>query len=330
MYVEDGQAKLSLTRFTCLTPGRTVNAEDVHNDRTGWGIGMGDTNPGSLRGKSGRVSIWRVPNLLLEPRGNFFGEPDELIDRLNKARSVAGSVIVIGMTVVYAGLAHLGYTGGKEEGALFVGTQNTPEGHWLLGLIVSVAIALLVVPLTSLALVLYTKSSARKAALYQLRWPFISVAAFAGLLAVMIPIAGLASLLTKSARSWAAVAGFIVTDAVGIILIVWLIKALYLAGTGMFRADDGHPLLAPVSTVLAVWPIAILMNSSAAGTGGLSEVPADVALVAGYGGAVTITVLSLMTLYRLRKQPAWPFRNGPRPLQPHVSPEHPDQPPTAT
>jgi hypothetical protein len=185
----------------------------------------------------------------------------------------------------------------------------------LLGLIVSVALALLVVPLTSLALVLYTKPGGRKATMYQLRWPFISVASFAGLLAVMVPITRLASLLTKHAHSWAAVAGFIATDAIGIILIGWLIKALYLAGTGMFRADDGHSLLAPVSTILAVWPIAILMNSSAAGTGGLSEVPADVALVTGYGGAVTITVLGLMTLYRLRKQTgmAVPQRPAPAP-----------------
>jgi hypothetical protein len=289
---------------------------------------MGDANPGSIRGKSGRVSIWRVPNFLLEPRGNFFGEPDELIGRLNKIRSVTGGVIVIGMIVVYAGLAHLGYTGGRG-GALFVGTQNTPEGHWLLGLIVSVAVALLVVSLTSLALVLYTKPSARKATLYQLRWPFISVAALAGLLAAMVPIAGLASLLTRHAHSWAAVLAFIITDAIGIILVVWLIKALYLAGTGMFRADDGHPLLAPVCTVLAVWPIAILMNSATAGTGGLSGVPADVGWVTGYGGAVTITVLSAITVHRLRKQPAWPFRDGPRPPLKPLTPEHPGQPSAA-
>jgi Histidine kinase len=282
-------------------------------------------NPGSIRGKNGSVSIWRIPNFLLEPRGGFFGEPDEFIGRLNKLRSVTGAVIVIGMTVVYSGLAHLGYTGGRG-GALFAGTQNTPEGHWFLGLTVSVAIALLVVPLTSLALVLYTKPSARKATLYQLRWPFISVAAFSGLLAVMVLIAGAASLLTRHAHAGAAVVGFIVTDAIGIILAVWLIKALYLAGTGMFRADDGHPLLAPASTVLAVWPIAILMNSSAAGTGGLSGVPAHVAFVTGYGGAVTITVLSVMTVYRLRKQPAWPFRNGPRPPQPKIPREVPDHP----
>jgi hypothetical protein len=143
----------------------------------------------------------------------------------------------------------------------------------VLGLIVSAAIALLMLPLTSLALVLYTKTSARKATLYQLRWPFISVAAFAGLLAVMAPIAGLASLLTKHAHSRAAVLALIATDAIGTVPVVWLVKALYLAGTGMFRADDGHPLLAPVSTVFAVWPIPILMNSSAAGTGGLSQVP---------------------------------------------------------
>ena len=200
---------------------------------------MGNASPGSIRGKSGRVSIWRVPNVLLEPRGNLFGEPDEVIGRLNKIRSIVGTVIVIGMIVAYTGLDHLGYTGGKQ-GALFVGTANTPEGHWFLGLIVSVAIALLVVPLTSLALVLYTKSSARKATLYQLRWPFVSVAAFVGLLAVMAPIAGAASMLTKHAHAWAALAGIIVVDAIGIILIVWLIKAPYLAGTGLFRAG-GHP-----------------------------------------------------------------------------------------
>jgi len=197
-----------------------------------WGIGMEDVNPGSIRSKNGRVSIWRVPNFLLEPRGNFFGEPDELIGRLNKVRSVAGAVIVIGMIVVYAGIAHLGYTGGKG-GALFVGTQNTPEGHWLLGLIVSMAIALLVVPLTSLALVLYTKSSARKATLYQLRRPFI----------------------------------------------------------------EGCPKYQQTSRLQPTTE-----------------------------GAVTITVLSLMTIYRLRKQPAWPFRNGPQPPQPKASREVPDHP----
>jgi hypothetical protein len=284
------------------------------------GISMGDASSGSIRGKSGMVSIWRIPNVLLEPRGNLFGEPDELIDRLNKIRSIAGTVIVIGMIVTYAGLAHLGYTGGKH-GALFVGTANTPEGHWLLGLIVSVVVALLVVTLTSLALVLYTKPGARKATVYQLRWPFVSVAAFCGLLAVMAAVARAASLLTRHAHAWAAVAAFIVVDAIGVVLIVWFIKALYLAGTGLFRADDGHPLLAPVSTILAVWPIAFLMNSSTAGTGGLSGVPADVAFITGYGGAATITILSLMTLARLRKKPGWPFCNGPRAPQAQVFPQ---------
>jgi hypothetical protein len=51
---------------------------------------MGDASPGSILGKSGRLSIWRIPNVLLEPRGDFFGEPDEFIDRLNKIRSVVG------------------------------------------------------------------------------------------------------------------------------------------------------------------------------------------------------------------------------------------------
>jgi hypothetical protein len=63
----------------------------------------------------------------------------------------------------------------------------------------------------------------------------------------MTPIAGAAALLTRHAHALAAVAAFIVVDAIGVVLIVWLVKALYLAGTGLFRADDGHPLLAPAS-----------------------------------------------------------------------------------
>jgi hypothetical protein len=114
-------------------------------------------------------------------------------------------------------------------------------------------------------------------------------------------------------HGWAGLVATLFTTAVGFIILAWLIKALYLAATGLFRADDGHPLLGPIVALSGAWPSAIIMNSSPAGTGGLTGVPARVALVTGYGGAVTITALSLVTLFHLKRkyESDWPFRNGP-------------------
>jgi hypothetical protein len=44
--------------------------------------------PGGIRDKSGSVSVWRVPNYLLEARGAFLGDQDEFIAKLAKGRSV--------------------------------------------------------------------------------------------------------------------------------------------------------------------------------------------------------------------------------------------------
>ena len=129
------------------------------------------------------VRQWRIPNFLLEPRGTYFHEPDERIERLSKYRSLVGGAIVIGMIVYYSGLSHTGYTrtGGALGGADI--TLNTPEGNWLTGIVVTISAVILVIPVVSLILVLTAEHAYRRATLYQLRWLAVAAGSFAGLCA---------------------------------------------------------------------------------------------------------------------------------------------------
>lgn len=271
---------------------------------------------GSIRRTIGRLSIWRVPNLLLEPRGSFLGERDETIDRLNRVRSVAGAIILMAMIVYYSGLSHLASAAvGKHGTKVLTVTANSPEGHWLVTVVLSVVLAMFLIPLVSLILVLWARPGARKATLYQLRWPFISIAAWFGIFAVSAPIvsasAALASSGTRHMNAAVRFAAGACTVFVAVVMLVWIAKALYLAATGLFRADDGHPLLAPIIAPCVAWLSVGLMASQ--GSGGLTGVPVLFGLLAGFGGAASITVLSFVTLYILRRKyrDDFPFRNGP-------------------
>lgn len=277
---------------------------------------MATPNPGSLRGKSGHFNLFRVPNFLLEPRGSYLGERVELIDRLNKVRTIVAVAIIVGMIVYYSGLSHLTTTTVDGHGApVHTVTENSPEGHWLVGVIVSVVVAAFLLPVVSLALVLWARPGSRLATLYQLRWPAVSIAAFFGLLAAMTPILGavqyLTSTTTRHLNFAAKAAGTVLSVCVALLLLVWLVKALYFAATGLFRADDGHPLLASLMAPLVALSTTLLMATS--GSDGLSGVPATVGLITEFGGPLSITILSVATWLILRKHyPAgFPFRRGP-------------------
>lgn len=169
--------------------------------------------------------------------------------KANKARSAIGVLIIIGATIFYSGLAHLSGPGNKH-GALVNVTNNTPEAHTLIAVIVTATFALLTVPLVSLALVLCARRGARLATLYQLRWPLISIATLVGFTAAAVRLLDLAAQLishaTKHANLLITIGGTTFTSILAFIVLVWFFKALWLVGTGLFRADDGHPLLAPI------------------------------------------------------------------------------------
>lgn len=271
---------------------------------------------GSSRSRIGRLSIWRVPNLVLEPRGRFLGERDAAINRLNKIRSVAGSAILIGITVYYSGLTHLATVSVDRSGTRVISvTNNTPETHWLINVLVFVVSVMCLMPVVSGILVLWAKREARWATFSHLRWPFISIAAWFGILAVSTPIITVASVFASrdtNGASWAVRLGaYAFAIFVGVVMLVWVSKAVYLAATGLFCADDGHPLLAPVVAPCAAWLTVGLMANY--GSDGVGRIPRVIGLLLGYGGASSITALSLVTCYLLRRKykSDFPFRSGP-------------------
>ena len=227
---------------------------------------MSGLKPGSINTKNGRLSIWRVPNYLFEPRGDYFHESDEFIDRLAKLRSIAGGAIVIGMIIYYSGLSHTGYTrkGGLLGGANI--TTNTPEGGWLAGIIVTISAAILVIPVVALILVLAAERGYRRVTVYQLRWIIIAASGFAGLSAVILGVAAGVNYLEKSLTQH-------LNPVVGAVASLLARPLRHPPGLVLqeplpdrYRPVPRrrcHPLLAPVSGIPIVWIIAFISISRA-------------------------------------------------------------------
>ena len=290
---------------------------------------MGKARPGSFRGNSGLFSIWRIPNFLLEPRGKFLGERVAVIDTLNRIRSGIGTLMLIGIIIYYSGLSHLTTNTTDEHGATQrTVTESSPEGHWVVAIILSAVLSAFLIPLVALILVLCARRGARLATLYQMRWPALGIAGFFGLLAVLGPLLDGANLLAMLAKEHggipAKVAAYLFTLAVAILAFVWLVKALYFAATGLFRCDDGHPFLALIVAPCVASLTAALMLTQ--GSDGLSDVPTVVGWVTGLGGPISIIGLSVASVFILRtRYPGqFPFRSGPvrsaPPAQPTPAP----------
>ena len=125
---------------------------------------MGKARPGGFRGRSGLFSIWRIPNFLLEPRGKFLGERVAVIDMLNRIRSLVGTLMLIGIIVYYSGLSHLTDNTTDEHGATQrTVSANTPEGHWIIAVLLSAILSAFLIPLVALILVLCARKGARLA-----------------------------------------------------------------------------------------------------------------------------------------------------------------------
>jgi hypothetical protein len=262
-----------------------------------------------------RFSIWRVPNYFMEPSGAFLGERVEAIDRLNNVRSLAAIGIIAGTTIYYAGFSHLAeVTKGKDGVPSVVVGNHTPEGSFSLGLMIGVVIAIFMVPLISLGLVWWTRRGARRAALVQLRWPGLAIVAWFGVFAAGSPFLALGAYLQRSARhmnfdikalAWVLVLFILIVE------LTWIVKATYLAASGLFRAADGHPLLPLIAAPAAAAATALMMNT--VGSNGLVGVPGYVGILLAWGGTITITIVSLRSAQILKRRypDDFPFRDGP-------------------
>lgn len=268
---------------------------------------------GSLSHRIRAFSIWRVPNLLLESRGLFLGEEVGAITRLEKIRSMAGLAIVAGAIVYYSGLSHLTAPATDRHGTTV--TAGTPEGNWLISVVVTAVVAVLVLPLVCAFLVWRAEPAARRATLLQFRWPLIAIGGWFGIFAVASPLIALgtyATSATKHLGGGARGAAFLLSFFLGIVLLVWIVKALYLAATGLFRADDGHPLLAPIAAPIVAATAAAMMSTTPAGNGLVGE-PRTIGYALAWGGTVTIAMVSWISLriYQRQFPDLYPFRTGP-------------------
>lgn len=290
---------------------------------------------GSIRGGRGKVSIWRVPNFLLEARGYFLPQHDAPMERLARFRTLGAGLIVIGMTIHYGGLEHTGLTAaGTDANASTIYNVNTPEGAWLVGIIITILAAICVIPVIAVVLALTAERGYRLATLWQMRWVVVSFLSFCGLWAVIGLIASETYNVLAPHRSNGNLVALIGAGLLALVVLVlcvaWGVRSLHLIAGGLFRADDAHPLLGPVSAIPVAWAAAIVMYL-ARGNGGLTGVPDVVADLAAFGGAATITGLSVFTILRLRRNPHWPFRRGrvPLPVSPPRMPQMPYGPQAA-
>jgi len=150
------------------------------------------------------------------------------------------------------------------------------------------------------------------AMLRQLSWVPIACGFFIGIVALA---GSTVSVLNTKVSDWAkhqptaihygtVAAVFIVS----LILAIWAFKAIYLVAVDVFRADDAHPLLAPVVTTSVSWALAI----AALLADGPAGVPRDIGLSMLFLGPTTITVINVWACARLwREHHALLFRDGP-------------------
>ncbi|WP_121160254.1 hypothetical protein [Micromonospora pisi] len=263
-----------------------------------------------------------MPNVFIEPRGLFLGAHDRLIQNLGQVRSITGvivlSVIPLAYNPFFVNVHGEVETFGRVErydrqpALVFIFTEIFAQA--IIGTLVSLGIATLV----GAALVAWARPGFRRRTLWQFRWPLVSILAFVVLLVVFVAsllyLGNLGNRLAVNQNDTVRLGIMLGLFGLGALPVMWMLNAFYLAFTGLFRAEDGHPLLGPLTIPLAAWGISVWsLTHQNASADELINIPPGVALWTAILGPTTLTLLSVATLWRLRgRHPDdFPFRNGP-------------------
>jgi hypothetical protein len=258
------------------------------------------------------LNIWRVPDFLFTARGYYLGDTDEFIGKIAKYRTIIGAAGFVFIAIAFPGFDRglPSEITGVRQGSTAYNIFNY-LGNWLQNALGAVVMSAVVLVPVSLLVVLMARSGAKGATLRQLRWPFITIGLFIGVLAGMAAAVGVLPLVTaflgKRANGTLVVVINIVEVVIAIVMMVWLIKMVYLVLRDFFRADDGHPFLAPIGSTLAVWGIFLL---NAVTSGDATGVPHEIAFIMSWGGPLTVTALNVWAIARIRKEHGM-CRNGP-------------------
>jgi outer membrane protein assembly factor BamB len=274
-----------------------------------------------------RRGLWHLPNRILETRGDFLGEEsDRFIDVLAWARSALGLLILAGIALSYPGftkpMAELISTGGNVPPDAVIASKFLDT--WLTQVLVGFLIALVFIVLFAVLMLVLTRSNSRLLMLRHLCQPLIAFALFAGLMGILVGVIDLENWLISSAYQTlsdsgssagtraVAVVEFLVLAVVFVgslpTLVVLYVKSIYLAAVDVFRADDAHPLLAPLATTVIAWSLA----SSTVIAGWPTGVSHGLGWLIVFTGPLTVSIINAVACCRLWwKHHDLLFRSGP-------------------
>ncbi|MEV4509121.1 hypothetical protein AB0K00_09225 [Dactylosporangium sp. NPDC049525] len=242
------------------------------------------------------VLPWKPAAFLFSPRDRLV-PPDRIIDVLSRVRVVLGAAIVVGVALWYRSYEQL------AAPALF---QN-----WI-------TTGLLAIPTALIAMAVFvalTRAPLRRAALRQLRWPALSVLAFAGVVVLLFLFGEGANYVSGRLRHYAPdlhipLDGFIYGGVFGLWLVVFCLRSAYLVGQHWFNTVDGHPLLPPTVATGMAW---LTAGSALLAGGAADHVPGGVSLVLILGGAAATTATAALETWQTVRRHHVTVRDGPWP-----------------
>jgi PQQ-like domain len=274
-----------------------------------------------------RRELWHLPNRILQARGDFLGEEsDRFIDVMAWLRSALGLVVLAGIALTYPGftkpMAELISTGANVPPDAVIASKFLDT--WLTQVLVGLLIALLFIVLFAVLMLVLTRSNSRLLTLRHLCQPLIAFALFAGLMSILVGFIDLENWLISSVYQTLSDSGSSAgTRAVAVVeflilavvfvgslptLVVLYVKSIYLAAVDVFRADDAHPLLAPLATTVIAWSLA----GSTVIAGWPTGVSHGLGWLIVFTGPLTVSIINALACCRLWwKHHDLLFRGGP-------------------
>jgi hypothetical protein len=241
---------------------------------------------------------WKPAAFLFAPRHRLAPE-DRVVAALGRTRVVLGLAIVVGVALWYRNYSQL-------ELSTFI------EG-WLVTGLLAIPSCLICMGL----LVVLTRASRRRAAIRQMKWPALSLAAFVATMALLAVFTVGANYVSGRIDYYTGGAGIPLDELAyggvfGVWLLIFCLRSTYLVTQNWFNAVDGHLLLPPMIGTWMAWLVATKSLIFQDGPGGAPE---TVSLVLILGGATATTGIAALESWRTTRHHGVTLRDGPGPAR---------------
>jgi hypothetical protein len=271
--------------------------------------------PGSVAGRFALLRRgwnweWTTAHRLFSlNKERLWAEDDAFVSSLGTIRNLGGLAIVVAVSFRAGGIHN----------------QEFDPVNRLGFLLIALVITAIAVVVTAALILPAIKPGARGQVARRLVIPVRTMAVYVGVLAspFIVGFGGyyLSLLLYRSINGGGlrhliaalivlAVGGSAEMTTIGLALLALLGSSISVVS--LFRADEGYPLLGPVTVIAVVWVQLIVLQIATH-----DSIPSDPAgLLLYFGGPVTVTALSALEIARLRQVPGLDLRGAPpsRPL----------------